>query len=144
MKLPIEDKHLHTKQSFLDEIAALLGGYAAEKLVFKELTTGASNDPKVATAIARKLVMNYGMSEAIGPIVLGDQHEMVFLGREISEQRNYSEAVAKIIDDEVTKIMMQALSRATEVLTKHRSYLNTIAERLVKDETLSRKLLLKL
>ncbi|MEK7161879.1 MAG: cell division protein FtsH, partial [Patescibacteria group bacterium] len=67
------------------------------------------------------------------------QHEMVFLGREISEQRNYSEAVAKIIDDEVTKIMMQALSRATEVLTKHRSYLNTIAERLVKDETLEQE-----
>ena len=123
----------------MDEIAALLGGYAAEKLGFKELTTGASNDLKVATAIARKLVMNYGMSEAIGPIVLGDQHEMVFLGREISEQRNYSEAVAKIIDDEVTKIMMQALSRATEVLTKHRSYLNTIAERLVKDETLEQE-----
>ena len=117
----------------------MLGGYAAEKLGFKELTTGASNDLKVATAIARKLVMNYGMSEAIGPIVLGDQHEMVFLGREISEQRNYSEAVAKIIDDEVTKIMMQALSRATEVLTKHRSYLNTIAERLVKDETLEQE-----
>ncbi len=139
MKLPSEDKHLHTKQSFLDEIAALLGGYAAEKLVFKELTTGASNDLKVATAIARKLVMNYGMSEAIGPIVLGDQHEMVFLGREISEQRNYSEAVAKTIDEEVSKIMMEALSRATEVLNKHRSYLNLIAERLVKDETLEQE-----
>ncbi len=139
MKLPSEDKHLHTKQSFLDEIAALLGGYAAEKLVFKELTTGASNDLKVATAIARKLVMNYGMSEVIGPIVLGDQHEMVFLGREISEQRNYSESVAKTIDEEVSKIMMQALSRATEVLTNHRSYLNTIAERLVKDETLEQE-----
>ena len=81
MKLPFEDKHLHTKQSFLDEIAALLGGYAAEKLVFKELTTGASNDLKLRPAVARKLVMNYGMSEEIGPIVLGDQHEMVFLGQ---------------------------------------------------------------
>jgi len=139
MKLPSEDKHLHTKQSFLDEIAALLGGFAAEKLVFKELTTGASNDLKVATGIARKLIMNYGMSDAIGPIVLGNQHEMVFLGREISEQRNYSEAVAKTIDDEVTKIMQQALSRATEVLNKYRSYLNIIAERLVKDETLEQE-----
>jgi len=139
MKLPFEDKHLHTKQSFLDEIAALLGGYAAEKLVFNELTTGASNDLKVATAVARKLVMNYGMSEEIGPIVLGDQHEMVFLGREISEQRNYSEAVAKVIDDEVSKIMKQGLGRATEVLTKYRSYLNTIAQRLVKDETLEQE-----
>jgi cell division protease FtsH len=139
MKLPFEDKHLHTKQSFLDEIAALLGGYAAEKLVFKELTTGASNDLKVATAMARKLVMNYGMSEEIGPIVLGDQHEMVFLGREISEQRNYSEAVAKTIDEEVSKIMKHGLERATEVLTKFRSYLEIIAKRLVKDETLEQE-----
>lgn len=139
MKLPFEDKHLHTKQSFLDEIAALLGGFAAEKLVFNELTTGASNDLKVATAMARKLVMNYGMSDAIGPIVLGDQHEMVFLGREISEQRNYSEAVAKVIDDEVSKIMKDGLHRATEVLTKYRSYLDTIAQRLVKEEVLEQE-----
>lgn len=139
MKLPSEDRHLQTKQSFLDEIAALLGGYAAERLVFNELTTGASNDLKVATAMARKLVMNYGMSEEIGPIVLGDQHEMVFLGREISEQRNYSEAVAKTIDEEVSKIMKQGLARATEVLTKYREYLNSIAKRLVSDETLEQE-----
>ncbi len=139
MKLPFEDKHLHTKQGFLDEIAALLGGYAAEKLVFNELTTGASNDLKVATAMARRLVMNYGMSDAIGPIVLGDQHEMVFLGREISEQRNYSEAVAKIIDEEVSKIMKDGLHRATEVLTKFRSHLDTIAQRLVKEEVLEQE-----
>jgi len=139
MKLPVEDKHLHTKQGFLDEIAALLGGYAAERLVFNELTTGASNDLKVATNMARKLVMNYGMSEAIGPLVLGDHHEMVFLGREISEQRNYSEAVAKTVDDEVSKIMKHGLQRATEVLTEHRSYLETIAQRLVKEETLEQE-----
>ncbi len=139
LKLPVEDKHLHTKQSFLDEIAALLGGYAAEKLVFKELTTGASNDLKVATAMARKLVMNYGMSEEIGPIVLGDHHEMVFLGREISEQRNYSEAVAKTIDEEVSKIMKEGLNRAVELLTKYRGYLDTIAQRLIKEETLEQE-----
>ena len=139
MKLPFEDKHLHTKQSFLDEIAALLGGYAAEKLIFGELTTGASNDLKVATAMARKLVMNYGMSEEIGPIVLGDQHEMVFLGREISEQRNYSEAVAQKIDSEVSLIMKEGLNRATKVLTEYKSHLETIAQRLVKDETLEQE-----
>ncbi len=139
MKLPFEDKHLHTKQSFLDEIAALLGGFAAEKLIFKELTTGASNDLKVATGVARKLVMNYGMSEEIGPIVLGDQHEMVFLGREISEQRNYSEAVAKTIDEEVSKIMKEGLDRATQVLIKYKSHLETIAQRLVKEETLEQE-----
>lgn len=139
MKLPVEDKHLHTRQSFLDEIAALLGGFAAEKLVFGELTTGASNDLKVATGMARRLVMNYGMSELLGPIAFGEHHEMVFLGREISEQKNYSEDVARKIDEEVSKIMQQGLKTATEVLTKFRSYLDTIAKRLVADETLEQE-----
>ena len=139
MKLPMEDKHLHSKGSFLDEIAALLAGNAAEKLVFKEITTGASNDLKVATGMARKLVMSYGMSEEIGPIALGEHHDMVFLGREISEQRNYSEHVAQKIDAEVSKVLRQAYERATEVLTKYRSYLDTIAARLVKDETLEQE-----
>ncbi len=138
MKLPFEDKHLHTKSSFLDEIAALLGGYAAEKLVFNELTTGASNDLQVATKMARKLVTSYGMS-SLGPITLGDQHSEVFLGRDIGEQRNYSEAVAQQIDNEVRRIMNEAEARATEVMTTHREYLNTIAERLVKEETLEQE-----
>jgi len=136
MKLPSEDKHLHTKSSFLDEIAALLGGFAAERLVFKELTTGASNDLKVATGMARRLVTSYGMSDSLGPVTLGEQHETVFLGREIGEQRNYSEDIAKQIDEEVRRIMTEAENRATEVLTKYRSYLDTIASRLVKEETL--------
>ncbi len=136
MKLPIEDKHLHTKSSFLDEIAALLGGYAAEQLVYKELTTGASNDLKVATQMARRLVTSYGMSEALGPVTFGESHEMIFLGKDLGEQRNYSEAVAKKIDIEVSKIMQEAHKRATDVLTKYRSYLDTIAGRLVKEETL--------
>jgi cell division protease FtsH len=136
MKLPAEDRHLHTRSSFLDEIAALLGGYAAEKLVFDELTTGASNDLKVATGMARKLVTMYGMSETMGPVVLGESHENVFLGREIGEQRNYSEQIAAKIDAEVSRIMQEALVRATDTLTTHRTYLDTIADRLVKEETL--------
>lgn len=136
MKLPAEDKHMHTKSGFLDEIAALLGGYAAEQLVFNELTTGASNDLKVATNLARRLVTSYGMSDVFGPVTLGETHEMVFLGKDLGEQRNYSEEVAKSIDAEVKRIMTEANTRATEVLTKYRSYLNTIAERLVKEETL--------
>ncbi len=139
MKLPFEDKHLHTRQSFLDEIAALLAGNAAERLVFNEITTGASNDFKVATNMARKLVMSYGMSEEIGPISLGEHHDMVFLGREISEQRNYSEEVAKKIDSEVSRILREGYERATDTLTKYRSYLDTIATRLVKDETLEQE-----
>jgi len=139
MKLPFEDKHSHTRQSFYDEIAALLAGYAAEKLVFKDLTTGASNDLKVATNMARKLVMNYGMSDEIGPIALGEHHDMVFLGREISEQRNYSEDLARRIDEQVSKIMHQGLETATDVLIKYRSHLDTIAQRLIKDETLEQE-----
>ncbi|MBL8029736.1 MAG: ATP-dependent zinc metalloprotease FtsH [Candidatus Doudnabacteria bacterium] len=139
MKLPMEDKHLHTKQSFLDEIAALLAGNAAERLVFNEITTGASNDLKVATNMARKLVMSYGMSEEIGPISLGEHNDMVFLGREISEQRNYSEEVAKKIDEEISKILREGYKRATDTLTKHRVYLDTIAQRLVKEETLEQE-----
>ncbi len=138
MKLPVEDKHLHTKQSFLDEIAALLAGNAAERLIFNEITTGASNDIKVATNMARRLVMTYGMSD-LGPIAFGEQHDMVFLGREISEQRNYSEQVAKNIDDEVARILKENYTRATEVLTKHRDILEIIAKRLVKEETLEQE-----
>ncbi len=138
MKLPIEDKHLHTKGSFLDEIAALLGGYAAEKLVYGELTTGASNDLKVATGMARSLITQYGMSDELGPVTLGENHTNVFLGRDISEQKNYSESVAQKIDDEVRRIMRDAEKRATELMIEHRSYLDKIAERLVADETLEK------
>ena len=139
MKLPVEDKHMHTRSSFLDEIAALMGGFAAEKLVFGELTTGASNDLKVATGVARKLVMSYGMSEELGPISLGDHHEMIFLGREISESKNYSEEVAQKIDSEVSSIMNQGLKTATEILKKYRSYLDTIAKKLIAQETLEQE-----
>ena len=139
MKLPFEDKHLHTLSGFLDEIAALMGGYAAEKLVFKELTTGASNDLKVATNMARKLVMSYGMSEELGPVTLGTSQDMVFLGKDFHEQRNYSEDVAKKIDLEINRLMNQGLTRATEILIKYRSYLDAIAKKLIIQETLEQE-----
>ncbi len=138
LSLPTEDKHLHTKQSYLDQIATSLGGYAAEKLFFGELTTGASNDLKKATGWARKLITQFGMSDAVGPVVLGESHENVFLGRDIGEQRNYSEATAQQIDNEVRRIMQEAEARATEVMVKYRSYLDTIAERLIAEETLEK------
>ncbi|MBP9686912.1 MAG: ATP-dependent zinc metalloprotease FtsH [Candidatus Doudnabacteria bacterium] len=139
MKLPNEEKHMQTKNSFLDEIAALLGGYAAEKLVFNELTTGASNDLKVATNMARKLVTTYGMSDTVGPVTLAEPSETVFLGREIAEHKNYSEQVAAEVDTEIRRIMREQLERATRVLAEHRSYLDTIAERLVSEETLEQE-----
>lgn len=139
MKLPVEDKHMQTKTSFLDEIAALLGGYAAEKLVFGELTTGASNDLKVATNMARKMVVAYGMSDVVGPVTLAEPSETVFLGRELGEHKNFSEAVAAQIDAEIHKIMTEQLARATRVLVEHREYLNNIANQLVTHETLEQE-----
>jgi cell division protease FtsH len=139
MKLPSEEKHMQTRASFLDEIAALLGGYAAEKLVFSELTTGASNDLKVATNMARKLVTAYGMSDSIGPVTLAEPSETVFLGRELGEHKNYSETVATQVDGEISRIMSEQLTRATKVLNEHRAYLDTIAKRLVADETLEQE-----
>ncbi len=136
MKVPSEDKHLHTRSEFLDDIAVALGGYAAEKMVFNELTTGASNDLQVATKLARRLVTAYGMSDQMGPMTFGDAHEMVFLGRDIAEQRNYSEEVAAKIDKEVTRIMQEGHARALEVLTKYRNKLDLIAKKLIEQETL--------
>lgn len=139
MKLPSEEKHMQTRASFLDEIAALLGGYAAEKLVFGELTTGASNDLKVATNMARKLVTAYGMSDVLGPITFAEPSETVFLGRELGEHTNYSETVATQIDAEISRIMREQLERATEVLQAQRSYLDAIANKLVAEETLEQE-----
>lgn len=139
MKLPAEDKHMKTKNSFLDEISSLLGGFAAEQLVFGRLTTGASNDLKVATNIARKMITIHGMSDTLGPVTLADPSETVFLGREIAEHKYYSEAVAAQIDAEVSKIMHEQLERAKELLTLHREHLNKIAQVLVAEETLEQE-----
>lgn len=139
MKVPSEDKHLHTRSEFLDDIAVALAGLAAEKLVFNEQTTGASNDLKVATNLARRLVTAYGMSDEMGPMTFGDSHEMVFLGRDIAEQRNYSEEVAAKIDKEVSRIMREGYEAAVHVLTTHRDRLDLIAKKLIEQETLEQE-----
>jgi cell division protease FtsH len=139
LKLPTKEKHLKTKTEFLAELAALLGGYAAEKLVFGEITTGASNDLEKASELARKLVKEYGMSEKLGPIAFGEKEELVFLGREIGEQRNYSETVATEIDKEVSRFMKNAQNAAKAVLKKKRKLLNRIARTLVEKETIERE-----
>ncbi len=136
MALPEEDRYLQSKSEFEDKIAGLLGGNAAEKLVFGDTTTGASNDIEKATNLARRMVTEYGMSEKLGPLALGKREEMVFLGREIGEQRNYSDEVAKLIDDEVRTIIDRAYARAMEVLSRHRDRLDMLAQRLVAEETL--------
>ena len=118
-----EDRYLQSKTEFEDKIAGLLGGNVAERLIFGDTTTGASNDIEKATDLARRMVTEFGMSDKLGPLSFGKRDELVFLGREIGEQRNYSDEVAQTIDEEVRAIIDKAYERATEVLTTHRDKL---------------------
>ena len=129
---------MKTKTQFLAEISTLLGGYIAEKIKFGEMTTGASNDLTRASDLARKLVKEYGMSP-LGPISFGEKEEMVFLGKEISEQRNYSEKIAEKIDNEVDKIIKDAEKQAKSVLEKRKTLLDKIAKTLIEKETIERE-----
>ncbi len=139
LKLPIEDKHLHTRSEFIEELIVLLGGYAAEKLVFKDITTGASNDLQRATELARKIVTKYGMSEKLGPRTFGGKEEMIFLGREIATEKDYSEEIASQIDKEVSKFTNDAYKSAKKLLTDNRKKLEQIAQVLIKKEVIERK-----
>ena len=134
--LPTEDRYLWTKSQFEDRLAATLGGHAAEKLVFGEMSTGAENDIEVATNIARKMVKEYGMSDRLGPVALGHKEELVFLGREIGEQKNYSEKVAEAIDEEIRRLIDQAYSEAIKILQDRRDVLDRLADTLVREETI--------
>ncbi|HVA26163.1 MAG TPA: ATP-dependent zinc metalloprotease FtsH [Chloroflexota bacterium] len=134
--LPVEDRYLWTKSQFEDNLASLLGGHSSEVLIFGESTTGPSNDIERATHIARRMVTEYGMSAKIGPIALGHKEEMIFLGREIGEQRNYSDTTALEIDQEVRRIVEHAHDVAREILSHNKDKLIRIAERLLKDETI--------
>jgi cell division protease FtsH len=135
MALPSEDRYLQSKTEFEDKIAGLLGGNASERLIFGDTTTGASNDIEKATDLARRMVTEFGMSDKLGPLSFGKRDELVFLGREIGEQRNYSDEVAKQIDEEVRAIIDHAYERAMDVLVKHRDKLTALAEKLVAEET---------
>jgi cell division protease FtsH len=135
MALPQEDRYLQSKTEFEDKIAGLLGGNASERLIFGDTTTGASNDIEKATDLARRMVTEFGMSDKLGPLSFGKRDELVFLGREIGEQRNYSDEVARTIDEEVRAIIDKAYERASEVLTTHRDKLVMLAEKLVAEET---------
>ncbi len=138
LKVPAEEKRLKTKSEFLAEMAVLLGGYCAEKLKFKEMSTGAANDLERASDLARKLVKEYGMSP-LGPISFGEKEELVFLGREISEQRNYSEKIAAKIDKEIAKFIKDAESTAKKLLSRNKKLLEKIAKTLIKKETIERE-----
>jgi cell division protease FtsH len=137
-QLPDEDRHLTSVADFKDDMAVMLGGRMAEKIIFGDITTGASNDLQKATQVARHMIMDNGMSKALPNRVFGSQQDAVFLGRDFSEGRNYSEEVAKIIDEEVAQFIDEAAKRAGEVIKANRDKVNKIAAKLVKDEVIDR------
>jgi cell division protease FtsH len=137
LTLPEEDRYLASRTKFEADLITLLGGRAAERVVFDRITTGASNDLERATDLARKMVMEFGMSEKLGPMVFGERDELVFLGRSISEHRNYSETVASQIDAEIRQIIKTAYDQALDIMTRCRSTLDELAEQLILKETLS-------
>jgi cell division protease FtsH len=131
-----EDKYIYTRSYYNDELAVLMGGRIAEELIFDERSTGAYNDIKEATELARRMVTDFGMSDKLGPRTFGDKQELIFLGREISEQKDYGEKIANIIDEEVDRIIQEAHSRASKILTENKSKLIQIAQKLIVDETI--------
>jgi cell division protease FtsH len=136
LALPEEDRSVTTRSKFQHQLAFALGGRAAEELVFGEMTTGASNDLEKVTELARAMVTRYGMSDKLGPMTFGQKEELVFLGKEIGEQRDYSDAVAEQIDEEVRRIVHTAYENASQVLAEHRGQLDAVAEKLMEVETL--------
>lgn len=135
IKLPLEDYHLRTKSQFLADLAVMLGGYAAEEKTFGDITTGASSDLKEVSHLARSIVTRYGMSD-LGPMTFGKTEELVFLGKEISTEKDYSEATAVKIDEEIRKVVDRAHKAAQKIISLHKAALTKIAETLVEKETL--------
>ena len=138
LALPEEDRTLMPRKKLFADMVGLLGGRAAEELVFDDITSGASNDLERVTRMARAMVTRLGMSEQLGPMVYGQKEELIFLGREISEQRDYSEAVAEQIDQEVRRLVSEAHTKAQQILLQYRDKLDAVARRLLEVETISR------
>ena len=138
LKMPEQDKHLQSKQEFIEEIAVLLGGYSTENIVYNEVTTGPTSDLRRATSLARRLVTDYGMSDKLGPRTFGEKEEMNFLGREIHEQRDYSEKVAEEIDQEINNFIHQARMMAEEIINNHRQEVEALAHELIAKETIEK------
>jgi cell division protease FtsH len=138
LALPEEDRTLMPRKKIIADMVGLLGGRAAEEIVFDDITSGASNDIERVTQLARNMVTRLGMSHKMGPMVFGQKEELIFLGREISEQRDYSEAVAEQIDKEVRDLVTEAYAQSRQILTNYRDRLDAIAQRLMEVETLSR------
>jgi cell division protease FtsH len=138
MNLPEKDKHMHTRSEYIDNLAVLLAGHTVEKEIFGDITTGASNDLKRATQLAKNLVTQWGMSEKMTPRTYGEHEEMIFLGKSIHEQRDYSEKVAEEIDSEISQLIEQAIKTAKTVIHDYKDKLDKIASELLKYETLEK------
>lgn len=134
--LPKEDRYYMTRSQLMDQITMLLGGRVAEDLMLKEISTGAQNDLERATEIARRMIMEYGMSEELGPLTFGHKHDTPFLGRDIARDRNYSEEIAYAIDREVRRVIDECYNRAREILTANRDKLELVANKLMEQETI--------
>ncbi|MEN9558173.1 MAG: hypothetical protein RL141_542 [Candidatus Parcubacteria bacterium] len=139
LKMPVEDRSMRTRQEYAEEIAVMLGGYAAELHFFGDITTGASSDMRQATAVARNMVTQWGMSDLLGPRVYGAREDMIFLGREIHENRDYSEKVAETIDQEINRLIKEGLECAQRLLKAHTPAIDRIVAKLLEQETLERE-----
>jgi cell division protease FtsH len=144
ISLPREDRYLTRKSTLMEQLAATLGGRAAEELVFNEVTTGAANDLEKVTSTAKQMIMRFGMSEKLGPRVLGRNHDMPFLGREMSAEPDYSEEVAREIDEEIRRVIEEAHDRALAVLKKHMEELHRLSAILIERETIDKDQFLRL
>ncbi len=144
ISLPTEDRFLQTRAALMDNLAMTLGGRAAEELVFEEVTTGAANDIEKVTATSKNMVMRFGMSEKLGPRMLGRAHDQPFLGREMSQEADYSQEIAREIDEEIRRIIEEAHERAREVLSEHRELLDITSKILLERETIDRNQFLRL
>jgi len=137
LTLPEEDRTLMARKKLMADMVGLLGGRAAEEIVFDDITSGASNDLERVTRMARAMVTRLGMSNQLGPMVYGQKEELIFLGREISEQRDYSESVAEEIDAEVRRLVNESYDKARNILNSYREQLDIVAKRLLEAETIS-------
>jgi cell division protease FtsH len=142
--LPTEDKYIVSKSELMDNLSQMLGGRAAEELVFDEITTGAANDLDRASDIARRMICQLGMSKKLGPISWGREENEVFLGKELTRMRNYSEEIASEIDNEVKQVIMDTYEKAKEILEKYKDKLDEAADKLIDQETITGKELAKL
>jgi cell division protease FtsH len=134
--LPEDDQRLISESAFKAQLAVALGGRSAEEIVYGEINTGAGQDLKNVTRVARNMVTRYGMSKKLGPLTFGDKEELIFLGRQLSEQRNYSDETAEQIDLEVRRLVDEAHKRAQTIINNKLDKLHLIAKRLMEDETL--------